>query len=77
MRYLHLLFASFVFLLMQILLSPKIAIGAITPDFSLLLVAYLAINRGPIAGSVVGFLVGFVNCGGSAVDPARSVAKRT
>jgi len=60
MRYLHLLFASFIFLLMQMLLAPKIAIGQIAPDFSLLLVAYLAINRGAIPGSVSGFLVGFV-----------------
>ncbi len=60
MRYLHLLFASFIFLLMQMVLAPKIAIGQIAPDFSLLLVAYLAINRGAIPGSVAGFFVGFV-----------------
>lgn len=42
------------------LLAPKLAIGEIAPDFTLLLVAYFAINRPPIHGAVAGFLVGLL-----------------
>ncbi len=47
-----------VFVLLQVLVAEKIAIGRVEPDFPLLIVVYLAVFKGPIRGSVFGFLVG-------------------
>lgn len=49
-----------VFFLLQAILSDKIAFGKISPDFPLLIVAYLAVRRGAISGSITGFVVGFL-----------------
>ncbi len=49
-----------VFFLLQVLLADKISIGRVQPDFPLLIVAYLAVFKGSIRGSVVGFLVGVI-----------------
>jgi rod shape-determining protein MreD len=48
----------FVCVLLQALVAPRIALGEITPDFMLILVAYFAIQRRPEQGAIVGFLVG-------------------
>lgn len=60
MKYLRILFACFLLLFLQIALVPKISIGEISPDFPLLLTAYLAMNRGTLQGSLAGFVVGLV-----------------
>lgn len=49
-----------VFILLQVLVADKIAIGRVEPDFPLLIAAYLAVFKGPIRGSVLGFLVGLI-----------------
>ena len=60
MRALQIFVAAFVFLLLQMFLVPQISIGEISPDFPLLLVVYIAVNRGPIPGSIAGFIIGLV-----------------
>ena len=60
MKNLHVIIVCFVFFLLQILVAPRIAFGPVAPDFPLLLVAYFAINRGVLHGSVAGFIVGFI-----------------
>jgi rod shape-determining protein MreD len=47
-----------VFFLLQTFFSDALTFGQIGPDFPLLIVAYFAIFRGAIAGSVFGFVVG-------------------
>lgn len=47
-----------IFALLQMLVAPRIAIGNVSPDFMLLLVAYFAIDRKAEQGAMVGFLVG-------------------
>jgi rod shape-determining protein MreD len=49
-----------VFFLLQVLVVDKMEIGRIGPDFPLLIVVYLAVFKGPIRGSTVGFLVGLI-----------------
>ena len=49
-----------VFFLLQVLVADKLGIGRVEPDFPLLIVVYLAIYKGPIRGSTVGFLVGII-----------------
>jgi len=51
---------SFAFLLLQLTVAPRIAIGEIAPDFPLLFVVYFSIYSGPLRGSVAGFLIGFI-----------------
>ncbi|MDH3214901.1 MAG: rod shape-determining protein MreD [Candidatus Krumholzibacteria bacterium] len=58
MRIVHAIVTVFVFVLLQMLVSPKIAIGDIAPDFILLLVAYFAIQRKPQRAAVAGFVIG-------------------
>ena len=60
MKRIKVLVASFAFLMLQMLLAPRIAIGDIAPDFPLLLVAYFAVNQNPLRGSISGFAVGLV-----------------
>ncbi len=52
------LIISLLFVLLQMLLAPRIALGEVTPDFMLLLVAYFAVRRAPERGAMVGFVVG-------------------
>lgn len=47
-----------VFLLLEILVAPRIALGRISPDFMLLLAAYFAVQRKPEQAAIAGFLVG-------------------
>jgi len=55
-----LLTVLFVYFLLQTLLSDKMALGRVSPDFPLLIVAYLAVYRGAFHGSIAGFIVGFL-----------------
>jgi rod shape-determining protein MreD len=48
----------FVFFLLQVLLRDAMSFGSIGPDFPLLIVVYFAVFRGPVGGSIVGFVVG-------------------
>ena len=52
------LITASMFVLLQLLVTPRVAIGEISPDFMLLLVAYFAIHRKPEHGAVAGFLIG-------------------
>jgi rod shape-determining protein MreD len=47
-----------VFFVLQTLFCDALTFGKIGPDFPLLIVAYFAIFRGAIAGSIFGFVVG-------------------
>lgn len=47
-----------VFFLLQAVFSDALTFGQIGPDFPLLIVAYFAIFRGAIAGSIFGFVAG-------------------
>lgn len=60
MKKTELLSVLFVYFLLQTLLSDRMAIGRISPDFPLLIVAYLAVNRGVFQGAIAGFIVGFL-----------------
>ncbi len=60
MKRLNVLIASFVFLMLQMVVAPRIALGEISPDFPLLLVAYFAIHQTPVRGSISGFVVGLI-----------------
>jgi rod shape-determining protein MreD len=60
MRIVYLVIVSFIFLLLQVLALDKLSIGEISPDFVLLLCSFLALYRGPVQGSVLGFIIGFI-----------------
>jgi rod shape-determining protein MreD len=60
MRIIYLFIVSFVFLLLQVLALDKLSFGQISPDFVLLLCCFLALYRRPVQGSVLGFLIGFI-----------------
>lgn len=49
-----------VFFLLQAVLSDALTFGKIGPDFPLLIVAYFAIFRGALAGSIFGFAAGLL-----------------
>jgi len=51
---------TLIFVLLQMLVAPRIAIGEIAPDFMLLLVAYFAMRRKPEHAAIAGFAVGFL-----------------
>ena len=55
---LNLIVGAFIFVLLQMLAAPRISIGEISPDFVLLLVVYVALQKRPEYGSMVGFVVG-------------------
>lgn len=60
MRAFYLLLTLLVFLLLQTVLAPRIAIGPVAPDFVILIVLFFALYRGSVRGAVFGFLVGFL-----------------
>lgn len=60
MKHVNVIVVCAIFWLLQLLLAPRIALGAIAPDFALVLVAYFALTRGVISGSVAGFVIGFI-----------------
>ena len=45
MRAINIAFTCIIFALLQMLVAPRIALGNVSPDFMLLLVAYFAIDR--------------------------------
>lgn len=57
---LNIIIGTLIFVLLQMLVAPRIAIGEVSPDFMLLLVAYFAMHRKPEHGAIAGFVVGFV-----------------
>ncbi len=59
MKYISYVLLSLVTLLVQITLLRYIAINTITPDLLLLLIIYIALREGQIAGLLFGFAVGF------------------
>lgn len=60
MRWFHLVLTILMFLLLQLVVADRIAIGPVAPDFVILIVAYFALYRGAIRGSVFGFVIGFL-----------------
>ncbi|MDH3197451.1 MAG: rod shape-determining protein MreD [Candidatus Krumholzibacteria bacterium] len=60
MRNFYLLLALLVFLVLQAVLAPRIALGSIAPDFLLLVVVFFALYRGSVRGALLGFAVGLL-----------------
>lgn len=60
MRLFYIIIVVLVFVLMQVALAGRIAIGHIEPDFLILIVAIFALYRGAVQGAVLGFIVGFL-----------------
>lgn len=60
MRIIFLIIVTFIFLMLQVLATGKLSIGEISPDFTLLLCSFLALYRGPVQGSILGFIIGFI-----------------
>jgi rod shape-determining protein MreD len=60
MRWFYIFLAILVFLLMQVVVADRIAIGPITPDFLVLVVAFYALYRGAVQAAVFGFVIGFL-----------------
>ena len=60
MKIIFLAIIAFIFLLLQVLALGPLSIGEISPDFTLLLCAFLALYRGPVQGSIFGFIIGFI-----------------
>jgi rod shape-determining protein MreD len=60
MRFLIPLLTIVVFLGLQSTVAAKIAIGPIAPDFIVVCVILFGLQRGPIQGSLFGFLAGFL-----------------
>ena len=52
--------AALLTLLAQVALVPHIAIADVRPDATLLLLVFLSLRRGPIVGTLVGFVLGGV-----------------
>ena len=49
-----------VYLALQASVAPRIAIGPVAPDFVVICVVLFGLQRGPIAGSLFGFVVGLI-----------------
>jgi rod shape-determining protein MreD len=60
MRWFYIVVAILVFLLLQVALADRIAIGPISPDFLVLIVAFFALYRGAVKGALFGFAIGFL-----------------
>jgi len=60
MRLFYLILVVLLFLLMQVVISDRIALGPVAPDFLILIVAIFALYRGAVQGSVLGFVIGFL-----------------
>jgi rod shape-determining protein MreD len=60
MKWLVPVLSAGVFLVLQTTLSPRMAIGRIAPDFVVVCVVLFGLQRGRIAGSVFGFILGLV-----------------
>jgi rod shape-determining protein MreD len=59
MRWLTPFIAVIVYLALQAAVAGRIAIGSIAPDFIVVCVVLFGLQRGPVAGSLFGFVVGF------------------
>jgi rod shape-determining protein MreD len=60
MRSFHLVLTILMLLLMQLVVADRIAIKSVSPDFVILIVAFFALYRGTVRGSVFGFFIGFL-----------------
>jgi len=60
MKWFYIFVAILVFLLMQVAVADRIAIGPVSPDFLVLIVAFFALYRGAVPGAVFGFAIGFL-----------------
>jgi rod shape-determining protein MreD len=60
MRWFHYILVTLVFILMQLVVADRIALGPVAPDFLILIVAFFALYRGAIQGSVFGFVIGLL-----------------
>jgi rod shape-determining protein MreD len=60
LKSLKLVIVCFLFLAMQMVLAPRLALGRIAPDFLILLAAYIALQRGAVQGSLWGFAIGII-----------------
>jgi rod shape-determining protein MreD len=58
MRLTNLVIIILFFILLQVVVAPRITFADIGPDFPLLLVAYFAVTRRPHSGAAAGFLIG-------------------
>lgn len=59
MRTFYLVVTVLGFLLLQAVVAPRLAIGRVQPDFVVLIIVFLALMRGPVVGSIAGFIIGF------------------
>lgn len=61
MRWLTVIFAAFLALVLQMTLAERIAIGGVGPDFVLLLIVFLVMGReGGLYPIIIGFSIGFL-----------------
>jgi rod shape-determining protein MreD len=60
MRLFYLILVILAFLMMQLVVADRIALGPVRPDFLVLIVAFFSLYRGAVQGSVFGFLLGFL-----------------
>ncbi len=56
----HLVIAALALVMLQAALVPRIALGRVAPDLLVVLVVLVALQRGEVAGSVTGFVLGLV-----------------
>jgi rod shape-determining protein MreD len=59
-RIVNLIVIVLLFLVLQVVVAPRITFADIGPDFPLLLMAYFAVTRQPQHGAFAGFLIGLI-----------------
>lgn len=60
MKYLAPIIGIVVYLVLQAAVAQRIAIGSVQPDFIIVCVILFGLQRGPIGGSLFGFVVGLI-----------------
>ncbi len=60
MKLFYLILAVLVFLFLQLVVVDRITIGQIAPDFLILVVAFFALHRRAVQGSIFGFVIGLL-----------------
>jgi rod shape-determining protein MreD len=60
MKYLGPIIGILVYLALQASVAGRIAIGSVSPDFVVVCVVLFGLQRGPIGGSLFGFIVGLI-----------------
>ncbi len=60
MRTATLTILTLVLLLLQVTTLDQLSFGEISPDFPLLICAFLSLFKGPVRGTVIGFVIGFL-----------------